>query len=109
MKHYGNKIKELRKKAGKTQTDMESLTGIPQTSISRFESEEFSNLEYIIKALEKISPRVTPGQFFSDDDSVDMVFRQKVLNELLDSLMDMPEHKRVKALGGLAALVSSLK
>lgn len=110
MEHYGNKIRLLRKKAKLSQEDMAKITGIPQTSISRFEKSEYCDLEYIIKAYNHILPNFTIDKFFIEHANIlDEYFKQGIMNNFLDTLKGFPEEKRIKIIEHFAGFLSVLK
>ena len=76
---YGEKLKNIRKKHGLTQDQMESLTGVSQSTISVYETAAYPDLEYIVKVCKHHG--IPLWEFFDADREIEKKFN--LPNELM--------------------------
>jgi len=71
---YGEKIKQIRKKAKLSQEELSEKTGYAQTSISSWEKQAYPPLDFVDKVLKILKPGMKLWEFFIEDKDKEEIY-----------------------------------
>ena len=82
--HFGNRIRDIRKRYGLQQNELEQLLGLKKSLLSTWERNPYPPLEGIIKVCEHFG--ITMGMFF--DDSLEKTDLSEIEKSVLSLMKD---------------------